>query len=62
MKSVSNINFDYRRPERLRNSVLAELLLKIQRKINCVYLDSGEDAKDADHFIDHKDLLRLIVV
>ena len=62
MESVSNINFDYRRTERLRNSVLAEVLLKIQRKINWVQLDSGEDAKDTDHFIDHKDLLRLIVV
>jgi hypothetical protein len=35
---------------------------EIQRKINWVQLDSGEDAKDTDHFIDHKDLLRLIVV
>jgi hypothetical protein len=31
VESVSNINFDYRRTEWLRNSVLAEVLLKIQR-------------------------------
>src|SRR6476661_4049829 len=29
VESVSNINFDYRRTEWLRNSVLAEVLLKI---------------------------------
>ena len=27
-------------------------------KINWVQLDSGEDAKDADHFIDHKEFLQ----
>lgn len=30
-------------------------------KINWVQIDLGADARDADHFIDHEELLRVIM-